>query len=257
MLHFSPWSEAGSRHPCSIPRICQDMSGVPECLDHRQLWCCPHAWAHQPGPWTTSVCHWGSSQIWLEETKRLIWKHQPAFDVSLSPFLLIAGLVFDVYLLEFCFSENWLCKGCHQDWRTSDASSSLFCQPSHSDTKSTWVRFIRPNMGHGDTSTWCYWNIWYGGIIISMMHVKMGKMEHMRIPLFQWGNDDQPFFPFLISAPSVGSVGRIWTSVEIPILKEVRTHVLLRLAIPHDLPRAHSDQNEESCSRWAGSASPA
>lgn len=65
------------------------------------------------------------------------------------------------------------------------------------------------------------------------------------------------FFPFLISAPSVGSVGRIWTSVEIPILKEVRTHVLLRLAIPHDLPRAHSDQNEESCSRWAGSASPA
>lgn len=72
-----------------------------------------------------------------------------------------------------------------------------------------------------------------------------------RIPLFQL----IIFFPFLISAPSVGSVGRIWTSVEIPILKEVRTHVLLRLAIPHDLPRAHSDQNEESCSRWAGSAS--
>ena len=61
-----------------------------------------------------------------------------------------------------------------------------------------------------------------------------------------------PFFR--ISAPSVGSVCRIWASVEIPIFKEVRTHVLLRLAIPHDLRRAHCDQNEESCSRQAGSA---
>lgn len=111
---------------------------------------------------------WKKQSVWFESTNQLL--------MCLSPFLLIAGLVFDVYLLEFCFSENRLCKGCHQDWRTSDASSSLFCQPSHSDTKSTWVRFIRPNMGHGDTSTWCYWNTWYGGIIISMMHVKMRKI---------------------------------------------------------------------------------